>query len=108
MRMWMVAPKSMCNQHLLGEHVEIHMLVGSLQRGKSIAGFLAKGLLAPQSIQERHAALSREMINRGMQHRSPLTETVGPNGVVDPEASRQELARRCPACRARIKENTDV
>ena len=25
MRMWMVNPRIMCRQHLLGEHVEIHM-----------------------------------------------------------------------------------
>jgi hypothetical protein len=30
MRMWMVPPKVMCRKHLLGEHVEIHMLAGSL------------------------------------------------------------------------------
>ena len=30
MRMWMVNPGFMCNKHLLGEHVECHMLVGHL------------------------------------------------------------------------------
>ena len=25
MRMWMVNPKMMCNKHLLGEHVELHL-----------------------------------------------------------------------------------
>ena len=56
MRMWMVAPGKMCRKHLLGEHVEIHMLAGSLLKGRSIGGFLADGLLEPQSMRARHAA----------------------------------------------------
>jgi len=28
MRMWMLNPKALCRKHLMGEHVEIHMLVG--------------------------------------------------------------------------------
>ena len=40
MRMWMVDPKKMCRKHLLGEHVEIHMMVGTLLKGRSIDGFL--------------------------------------------------------------------
>ena len=39
MRMWMVPPSKMCRQHLLGEHVEIHMLVGTMRKGKSMQGF---------------------------------------------------------------------
>ena len=45
MRMWMVDPRIMCRQHLLGEHVEIHMFVGAISRGKSVKGYLEKGLL---------------------------------------------------------------
>ena len=74
MRMWMVKPQLMCRKHLLGEHVEIHMLVGSIQRGKSVAGFLAKGLLEPQSIRSRHEILVVEMLRRGYTHKSELAE----------------------------------
>ncbi|MEZ0346180.1 MAG: pyrimidine dimer DNA glycosylase/endonuclease V, partial [Infirmifilum sp.] len=28
----MVPPSIMCDRHLLGEHVELHMLVGALRR----------------------------------------------------------------------------
>ena len=38
MRMWMLPPECMCRKHLLGEHVELHMLLGSMRRGKSIEG----------------------------------------------------------------------
>ena len=41
MRMWMLPTAGMCRKHLLGEHVELHMLLGSLRRGKNIEGFLA-------------------------------------------------------------------
>ena len=40
MRMWMLPPKGLCRKHLLGEHVELHMLLGSMRRGKNIDGFL--------------------------------------------------------------------
>lgn len=38
MRMWMLPPETMCRKHLLGEHVELHMLLGSLRRGKTLTG----------------------------------------------------------------------
>jgi hypothetical protein len=97
--MWMVDPKAMCQQHLLGEHVETHMLAGSLNRGRSIDGFLAKGLLEPQNLAARHAALAAEITARGMHHRSPLQafrRVV--EGSVDVKASYIELARRCAKC----------
>jgi len=104
MRMWMVDPRCMCRKHLLGEHVEIHMLVGSLVRGKSIKGFLDKGLLAPQEIFNRHAALVEEMVRRGYNHKSDLPEmdlSIYPVGHVDIEKSYRELYGRCEKCRRR-------
>lgn len=41
MRMWMLPPETMCRKHLLGEHVELHMLLGTMKRGRRIDGFLA-------------------------------------------------------------------
>jgi Pyrimidine dimer DNA glycosylase len=46
MRMWLVDPRLMCSQHLLGEHVELHMLVGSLNRKKTSMAFYAAGWLS--------------------------------------------------------------
>ena len=34
--MWNIKTEKMCNQHLLGEHVEMHMFVGTLNKNKSI------------------------------------------------------------------------
>ncbi len=95
----MVPPRKMCRKHLLGEHVEIHMAVASLRLGKSVAGFLEKGLLELHSLRRRHDQLVAEMLRRGYRHSSPL----GPiprrtGGKIDRRANRLELARRCPDC----------
>ena len=105
MRMWMVDPKKMCRKHLLGEHVEIHMLVATLNRGRSIEGFLARGLLEPQNARIRHDALVAEMKARGYKHASPLPRfrRRERTGEVSRERAEAELASRCPECRKRIE-----
>ena len=95
----MLPPSLMCDRHLLGEHVELHMLVGSLLKGRSIQGFLVRGLLEPQHVKERHAELVQEMVRRGMNHKSPLEEIQGPYGAVDRLASLKELYTRCARCK---------
>ena len=103
MRMWLVDPRLMCSQHLLGEHVEIHMLVGSLNRKKNIDGFLRDGLVELRSIRRRHAELVIEMRRRGFRHHSPLPEfRPRQAGRVDAIANLKELARRCANCDALI------
>lgn len=98
----MVDPRRMCDQHLLGEHVELHMLVGTLRRGRSVAGFVANRLIEVASVRARHAALVREMRRRGFRHASPLPRFRAQRlGRVPRRASLRELRRRCPACRAR-------
>lgn len=74
MRMWMVIPQTMCNRHLFGEHVECHMLVGSIIRHKSISGYIQNNLLEPASISSRHDELAAEMERRGYKHLSPLSQ----------------------------------
>lgn len=109
MRMWMVDPALLCDQHLLGEHVELHMLVGSLKRHRSIEGYIAGGLLEPRSLEERHRALVAEMLRRGFSHRSPLPEAdieylppASRGATVDREKAAAELAARCQRCGDRI------
>ncbi len=108
MRMWMVNPKIMCNQHLLGEHVELHMLVGNIKRGKSIDGFLS-GLVDPSLVIQRHEEVANEMVCRGMKHKSPIDcpGKITSNRAVQPisEISNlKELARRCNQCSLLIKQ----
>ena len=104
MRMWMVDPQVMCRKHLLGEHVELHMLAGHLARNRSIAGFVRNNCVQPSSIGRRHAALSLEMSRRGYRHASPLKQPTAHahNKVrVDQVLAQAELIRRCPDCLAR-------
>jgi pyrimidine dimer DNA glycosylase len=98
--MWMVDPRKMCSQHLLGEHSEIHMLVATLIRKKSIAGFVEKKLIEVHSIRRRHQELVEEMQRRGMRHQSPLPVFRARRlGRVNRRVNLAELAKRCERCR---------
>ena len=102
MRMWMVKPQLMCRQHLLGEHLELHMFVGTLRRGISVEGYLKKGLLEGASIRSRHDALVEEMLRRGYTHKSPIGDyPEEKRGSVDRLTSYSDLMNRCPECRER-------
>ena len=106
MRMWMLLPEGMCRKHLLGEHVELHMLLGSMRRGKSIEGFLSGGLVDPQLVFARHEELVAEMIRRRFKHTSPidanecasLAARYTGSSSLDIVANTAELQRRCPDC----------
>ena len=60
-RMWMISPSKMCRQHLLGEHKELHQLIGSLNKGKSVKGHINKGQVEIHNIKSRHKELVKEM-----------------------------------------------
>lgn len=103
MRMWMVDPKLMCRKHLLGEHVELHMFIGTLVRGVSIRGYVEKNLFEPSSLDARHEELVQEMQARGYKHSSPLPPAPGPVDLearIDRKAAAADLFDRCPDCRA--------
>jgi hypothetical protein len=105
--MWMVNPRIMCRQHLLGEHAEIHMFIGAISRGKSVKGYLEKGLLEVHNLYSRHEELAEEMKRRGYSHRSNVEEkwkSAEKLGVIDRKKSLEELVKRCPRCKRRISE----
>jgi hypothetical protein len=111
MRQWMCDPRIMCRQHLLGEHVEHHMFVGTINKEIGVSGYLADNLLEPLSLYTRHNELVEEMKIRGYNHKSPLPSVV--DGIltveqlavkIDRPASLAELLRRCPECRKRYNE----
>ena len=100
MRMWGIEPAAMCRRHLLGEHVELHMLAGCVLKGKSLEGFYSAGLIDARLAVTRHAELVEEMEARGYLHLSPLPDVEWPErGHVSP-SSRVELMNRCAECRA--------
>jgi len=104
MRMWKVRPKFLCNKHLLGEHVEMHMFAGVLRKKMKISGYISKGLVEVYNIRKRHDALASEMLRRGMHHQSPLQQVrLYRSGRVDVKNSMRVLAKRCGECRKRMK-----
>ena len=104
MRMWNVKPEYLCRKHLLGEHVETHMFVGTINKGTSINGYVEKGLVEVHNISKRHDELKDEMIQRGMNHNSDLPICdLWEEGIIDVDNNIQELKRRCPECRQRIE-----
>ena len=107
MRMWMVDPKILCRKHLIGEHVELHMLVGHLRLGRKVDGFVAHNCVQPRSINARHRALAAEMTRRGYKHVSPLRQPAiawhqHPEAMVDIAASLTDLLGRCKECASRV------
>ena len=106
MRMWNVEPKYLCRKHLLGEHVEMHMFIGSIEKGISLAGYVKNNLIETDRISLRHDELVVEMTDRGYNHKSPVNnwECSVSVGKVNVKANLKELSNRCPDCKKRIKE----
>lgn len=94
----------MCRQHLLGEHRELHALVGSLIKGKSISHYAQLGLSETHNLEVRHTQLVTEMLERGYHHGSfwPENIVLPTEGKVDVWVSITELYKRCENCRVRI------
>jgi len=106
----MADPQIMCRQHLLGEHVEIHKFVGAISHGKSVNGYLEKGLLEVQSLYARHEELVEEMKSRGYRHCSHVDEkwrTTEERGQVNRKKSLEELLKRCSRCERRYSAVAD-
>jgi len=105
MRMWMVNPKLMCRKHLLGEHVECHMIVGSIKKNQKLRGYIENNCLEPESIKKRHDELANEIKRRGYNHKSPLEEPdisylpdFQRKYKINKDESKRELFNRCELC----------
>jgi hypothetical protein len=112
--MWMVNPRIMCRKHLLGEHVENHMFVGSMKK-VNLRGYVDNNLLEMQALSSRHDTLVKEMRRRGYNHQSPFDsetyEAFFPtyddytrNSKVDVKPSLEDLLARCEECAQRHKD----
>lgn len=102
MRMWNVDPRAMCRQHLLGEHLEMHMFVGARRKKKSLQGYASAGLVDLRLLRQRHNELVHEMECRGYQHESPLPQRGSEPqaiGWVDSAGNFEQLRVRCASCR---------
>jgi hypothetical protein len=108
MRMWNIDPKLMCNKHILGEHLEMHMFIGSINKGKSITGFIETGLVEVGNIKIRHDELVSEMESRGVKHRTRIIDVnLNPQGKVNSVMNKKILSDRCSNCKKRIDEEGD-
>jgi ribosomal protein L44E len=106
--MWMVDPKILCNRHLLGEHVELHMFVGTINHDIALTGYGKNGLVEVHNIRSRHAELVKEMKRRGMNHKSPLPGfKMFKFGQVNKSKNMKELANRCENCKDRINKKNN-
>lgn len=109
MRMWMCDTRILCKNHLLGEHNELHKMMGTLKKGISVDGYITNGLLEFHSMKSRHEELVKEMKLRGYNHMSPfknfkLGKSYGDSlyqSKVDKEKALKDLLGRCSECRRR-------
>ena len=109
MRMWMVKPEIMCQRHLCGEHVELHMFLSHLKSGKGIDGYLKNNCLQPRMLWFRHDEIRREMIRRKYNHKSPIElhecactlnySIEQQYWEIDKAKSLSDLLQRCPECK---------
>lgn len=101
MRIWDIAPRKLCRNHLLGEHRELHAIWSILTNNKK--GYSRhpetlrwKGKLA--ALYSRHEMLSKEMKKRGYSHISNLNPRLA-RGIkkqslfVDPYKKQIEILR---------------
>ena len=105
----MVNPTIMCREHLLGEHAEIHMFVGTIDRGRSIRGYVERGLLEVHSLFNRHEELVQEMKRRNCRHDSEIDKKwkeAAKTWTIDRQKNLKQLINRCSRCRRRYAQST--
>jgi hypothetical protein len=87
-RIWDIAPRRLCRQHLLGEHRELHAIWSILTEGKKGYACHPETLRWQGKLKAlflRHEALVAEMTARGYTHKSPLSESLA-TGAGDQDA----------------------
>ena len=104
----MVNPQALCNQHLLGEHGEIHKHKHNFEKGHRMTGRVQNNCLEASALQSRHDDLADERLSRGMNHKSPF---VAPSidylpkwqreFKVDKDLNLRLLLDKCENCRER-------
>lgn len=107
MRVWDVAPKNLCREHLLGEHREVHAIWSVLTQNKK--GYARhpetlrwRGKL--KALFLRHEKLVKEMTRRSYNHHSPLNEKFAKGKAVQvkyihtPRQQREILRKKPCGC----------
>lgn len=109
MRVWDIEAKILCNNHLLGEHREIHAIWTILTENKK--GYSHhpetlrwKGKLL--ALYNRHETVVAEMIKRGFNHKSTLKKELASGSnmqslFVD-QPTRQRMILRNKRCKCKL------
>jgi hypothetical protein len=88
MRVWDVAPKRLCRNHLLGEHRELHAIwsvITKNKRGYSRHPETLRWKDKLAALYARHEKLVKEMKQRGYEHKSPLDKRLAKGGCIQRE-----------------------
>jgi hypothetical protein len=98
-RIWCVPVSELDRQHLLGEHAELHCIVGALLGKYKAYRKHPQTLRFENRIEQlyaRHADQVTEMTKRGYQHKSPLPASSQPFQCSQEEYQRdhEELSKR--------------
>lgn len=113
-------PKTYCRNHLLGEHKEIHQLLGTIKKKMRVGGYIKNNCIEITTMKKQHDKLVIEMERRGWNHKSPLIgqdeinelasylceEHI--NAKVDIEVSNEERYCRCEECKRRRDEINSI
>ena len=85
--------------------IETHMFLGSFKKKISIDGYIKNNCTEPEAVASRHDALVAEMLRRGYNHKSPMSEEEAQESLeylgdkryvkVDKKASLEDLLKRC-------------
>jgi hypothetical protein len=85
MRIWDIEPRYLCQQHLLGEHRELHAIwsvITQNRTGYSHHPETLRWVDALAALYERHEAEVAEMTTRGYHHHSPLDKSLATGKMV--------------------------
>lgn len=110
--MWNVDPQVMCQNHLLGEHREMHQVKGTVEKhdhGEAVLeGLAEENAIDTLKIKERHDELVKEMKRRDWDgHSTPMDEVdhkYDGIGSVDEQQNLELLVERCDECKERYEE----
>lgn len=106
--MWMVDPRLMCIQHIIGEHGEIHKHRHNFVKRHSITGRITPVVqIEPLTMKKRHDELARFLKNHHSSYSLPDLSYLPENEVnakVDVQASLKDLHARCSKCREKMNQ----
>ena len=105
MRMWIIDPRLLCRQHLLGEHNEIHKFRPSFVKQHNMQKRIEQRQIFPHLMKQRHDELVEEMLRRGYNHNTPyvqpslyhIKEVIFPS-TIDVDYNMQEFELKCLHC----------